>query len=361
MTDIGMIQIGIGGSTHMRRFRLGLTSLSSLVFIIAAPNVAAQSCGTYGAQDCNPGVVYNSSGAPSFDPLHVNVAQPLQGARSFNIRTSPNVSITRIYGQQPLANIGDRPSGLTGGCNPATTSYCRQNVGTPVSISPIQAPVFSGSVISAPVIAAPVQTISPVVTPTVRFGGGFNPAAAQPRQYGENVFTPGIAHVPTSYVDRNPHTAERLLASGVTRSHTSLSVPTTSSSIQLAAPVSHSVSGGITSPVEADGGYWEQVSGPTLIGDTLATQVVCRRQAPVVQQPVQVQTRTQVVRPIVAVPTPVPVYCGATKVSNRYGIVGQPQIAPAGAFGGQFGGPVHGQQFSAVPNYNGTSHGPWKF
>ena len=324
----------------MRGFRLGLTSLSSLVFIIAAPGAAAGSCGTFSDQSCNnPGVVYNASGAPSFDPVNVNVAQPLSGSRSFHIRTAPSVSITRLYSQPTLASVGDNPSGFTGGCNPTTTQYCRQNVATPVNVS------FAPQIqqIQAPIIAAPIRTvsstISPIVTPTVRFGSGFNPAAAQPRQYGEDVFTPGIAHVPTSYVDRNPATAERLLASGITRSHNSLSLS------------SHSVSSGPTTAVEADGGYWEQVAGPTLFGDTLATQVVCRRQAPVVQQQAQVQRQvyTQVVRPVIAVPTPVPVHCEPTVVHNRYGFAGQALRVPS-------------PQFSGLPSHNGLQQqGPWKF
>lgn len=295
----------------MRRFQYGLTTVSSLVFMMSAPAALAGNCDAYGGQNCNPGVVYNAGSNQYFDPLTINVQQPLEGLRSVNIHTAPTVSITRLYGQKTLASVGDKPNGFKGGCHPTTTSYCRQDVGTPVSVS-LNRPV------ARPVIAAP--HVAPVLRPTVRFGGGFNPTAYQPRQYGENTFTPGIAHVPTSYVDRSPATAARVLASGVARSHNTLSYGhssySTGSSAFVAAPLQHTVSTSTaTTPVDANGGYWEQVSGPTLFGNTVATQVICRRQAPV--QPVQIQR--QVVRPIIPVPVAVPTYCRPGQVTNRYG------------------------------------------
>lgn len=358
----------------MRKFRLGLTSLSGLVFVLAVPSAFAGNCGQFGGQNCDPGVVYNSAGVAIADPLQVNVAQPLGGLRSVHIRTAPAVSITRIYGERgALAGVGDSPSGFTGGCNPTTTAYCRQNVGTPVNA------VFNAQptqqFVAGPVIAAPV--VSPVVTPSVRFGSGYNPAALAPRQYGEDVFTPGIAHIPTSYVDRSPHTAERLLQSGTTRTASNFSF-NSASTASIAAPIasSHSFAShsaaptGHTSPVDANGGYWEQVSGPTLFGDTLATQVVCRRQAPVVQPKVEVvqtqQVLTQVVRPIVAVPTPVPVYCQPTKVNSRYAFGQQvPKVktpsfnnfnAGRVPFAGQNFGPSFGQvPFGGAAQFAGSA------
>ena len=71
---------------------------------------------------------------------------------------------------------------------------------------------------------------------------------------------------------------------------------------QATAPVLTS-NGTYASNVGADGTYWEKTSGPTFFGDTLATQVICKRQLP-----------TQVVNPVVnvpyAVPTPVATTCG---------------------------------------------------
>ena len=343
----------------MRRFRLGLTSISSLVLMTVAPAALAGNCGTYGTQNCDPGVVYNASGAPSFDPLSVNINQPLHGLRSVHIHSAPQVSITRLYGQQTLASLGDRPSGFQGGCHPTTTQYCRSDAGVPVNVA------LSRPQVQAPVIAAPVSVVSPIVTPQVRFGSGYNPAAFQSRQYGENVFTPGIAHVPTSYVDRSPHTAERLLRSGLTRSYNTASYnsssfsaasPYAGGSVQITQPsfsTHTTVPTGNTTPIEADGRYWEQVSGPTLFGDTLATQVVCRRQAPVAQ-PIQVQR--QIIRPVIAAPAPV--YCEPSRVTSRYGFSSGSVQAPSV----QFQGFQQGLNSGYGQSYNsGFGQGRWTY
>lgn len=68
---------------------------------------------------------------------------------------------------------------------------------------------------------------------------------------------------------------------------------------QPSAPVmqnSGPMAGTYGSSVAADGTYWEKTSGPTAFGNTIATQVICKRQLP-----------RQVVNPVIGVPTPVPV------------------------------------------------------
>jgi hypothetical protein len=85
---------------------------------------------------------------------------------------------------------------------------------------------------------------------------------------------------------------------------------------QPGAPVlqqSGPMAGAYGSTVAGDGTYWEKVSGPTSFGNTLATSVICKRKLP-----------TQVVNPVIGVPTPVPVPvpqgCETVKVpGGRYG------------------------------------------
>jgi len=85
---------------------------------------------------------------------------------------------------------------------------------------------------------------------------------------------------------------------------------------QAGAPVlQHSgpMAGSYGSSVGHDGTYWEKVSGPTSFGNTVATSVICKRKLP-----------TQVVNPVIGVPTPVPVPvqqgCETVKVpGGRYG------------------------------------------
>ena len=64
---------------------------------------------------------------------------------------------------------------------------------------------------------------------------------------------------------------------------------------QAGAPIAQG-DGTYSSTVGADGSYWEKVSGPTVMGSTIATSVICKRKLP-----------TQVVNPTVGVPYPVPV------------------------------------------------------
>jgi len=59
-----------------------------------------------------------------------------------------------------------------------------------------------------------------------------------------------------------------------------------------------SPSGNVVGGVDGSGGYWEKVSGLTMFGDTVATSVVCRRQAP--------QKTSQILSPVYGVPQPVP-------------------------------------------------------
>jgi len=65
----------------MRKFRLGLTSLSGLVFVLAVPSAFAGNCGQFGGQNCDPGVVYNSAGVAIADPTYAQ--HPLFQSRVF--------------------------------------------------------------------------------------------------------------------------------------------------------------------------------------------------------------------------------------------------------------------------------------
>jgi len=80
---------------------------------------------------------------------------------------------------------------------------------------------------------------------------------------------------------------------------------------QATAPVL-TQNGTYASNVGSDGTYWEKTSGPTMFGNTMATQVICKRKLP-----------TQVVNPVVnvpyAVPTPVPTCTPSTQGHSHQG------------------------------------------
>lgn len=293
--------------------------------VMAAPALAGGNCNS---GNCATPVQVMPSYAPEFGPMTIRTENPMGHLRSVNFQRAPNVSIMRVHGMGPTANLSDAPSGFTGGCHPTSTTYCRQNTGTPVQIQLNQAP-------AAPRI--------------VRTGGGYDASKFTPRTYGDASLVPGIAYLPTSKVVRDPAAAQQVLdsgrtvaqpvlgrdtfggtaphmgmvapqyqTSGFTQSQGLFLAPTRSgpSFGQAGAPVfqnSGPMAGSYGSSVGADGTYWEKVSGPTSFGSTVATQVICKRQLP-----------RRVVNPVinVPVPVPVPVQHGCQTVaapSGRYG------------------------------------------
>lgn len=248
-----------------------------------APAFAPAHCGP---APCAQPVDVRHFGAPSSQALTIGVHQPLGNPNNrFQFNQGQNVSITRLYNSQNV-NLSDAPSQFTGGCKPQSTEYCR------------------GGVSAAPIVAAPVLKAPVAHRPHL------NPNRFASRQYGDNTFTPGIAHIPTSRVDRSWKNAQAVLNSGRARPqpfvsggnapHPSLlrSAPAHRSTFTHAAPVAQPLPSKpgavIASPVAADGTYWEKVSGPTQFGDVKATEILCKRQLP-----------RQVVNPVIDVPVPV--------------------------------------------------------
>lgn len=364
-----------------------ITGGVSILGVLAISSTANANCfpgqGSAG-QNCNPGTVVVNPYTPEFGPVTIHNREPLGHLRSVNFQRSPNVSITRVHGLSNNVALDDAPSRFTGGCHPSSTVYCRAGSGAAA------APIAHAPVVRAPVVRAPILSVP---QPRLRtwIGGGYDPAKFIPRQYGENTFTPGIAHIPTSIVDRSPERADQVLNSGRTipqpianggvapRSETYhiaqnagpnaqfvqgpvlvgpiLSGPVFANGLpalptpapvrapvyqaqptfsqqtfnqpsfapqsfgQPTAPV-HAGNGVYGSNVGADGTYWEKTSGLTQFGDTVATQVICKRQLP-----------TQQVHPVIGVPTPV---C----VSPGHGAHGQ-----------------HGAGFAPVQNGQHNGHG----
>jgi len=316
---------------------LGVLAMSSTAF--------ANGC--FAGQNCNPAPVVVDPYTPQYDAVTIRNTEPLGHLRSVNFQRAPNVSITRVHGLAPNVALNDAPSGFTSGCNPSSTVYCRAGSGA-------AAPIAAAPVYSAPAYSAPVQ--QPLRT---WIGGGYDPSKFIPRQYGENTFTPGIAHIPTSIVDRSPERADQVLNSGRTVAQPIAGYggvaprPETYHVLQNAGPNAQLVQGPLitgpvlsgpvfanglpalqptgpapilrqpalnipvnsvgysqgyaqpTAPVVAqngtfasnvgsDGTYWEKTSGLTTFGDTVATQVICKRKLP-----------TQTVHPVIGVPTPV--------------------------------------------------------
>jgi len=356
----------------MRHFQKLALLAGSLGLTATAMPAMAGGCGFGGnPYACNAGTQVQSWGTPQLAPTTVNIMPPMGHLKSVNYTRSPNVSITRLHGMAPTAALTDFPSGFTGGCLPSSTQYCRSNAGTPINMSLNAAPQMQAPVIAAPFtasslsVAAPAQSFNftaPLPAPRiVAIGGGYDPSKFAPRVYGENNITPGIVHAPTSFIDRDPtRAAMALQRASYSNYSTSTMSPYAGASVQLggstvmggtsfgtSSTLSTGTAGTPYTGVDASGGYWEKVSGVTRFGDTIATQVICRRQAP--QPKAQVQQQ-RVVRPVIGVPVPVPTpvpYTVNVPVAGvqgcipapvhggiaRYGFSGQGRVMPVGYAG----------------------------
>ena len=257
--------------------------------------------------NCNRSV----AGTGTLDRVNSYVTPPYGYLKTFEYKNTPNVNVTRVRSRAPMINLNDVSTGYSGGCKPAATSYC-QTGGARL----VQMP--------RPIMPAPVAQ--------VRVGAGNHQANLAPRQYGDNVLTPGIAHIPTSIVDRSPITH----IDGVPQQSVN-SVTTGSGSYgggystarrvapAISRPISRSMGGNIighvsggsytyTKPGTPD--YWEKTSGPTSVDGLPATLIICRRPG------TAGATQTvNVVRPVIGVP-----YAAPTPV--RVPVMARPGCAP---------------------------------
>lgn len=282
---------------------LGAVGTLGLLTISTAAQ-AGHCGGQYMSPQCNVPVHHIPGPAPQFDAMTVTSVNPMGHLRSIDFQRSPHVSIMRVHGIGQTANLSDAPIGFTGGCHSQSTSYCRQATVAPV--------------------------MPQVIRPTApRFGQGYDPSKFTSRQYGENTFTPGIAHIPTSIVDRSPINADRALNSGraVPQAIANGGIAPRPSMITRQAPRAPMSYG---QNIGSNGGYWEKVSGPTMIGNTMATQVICRRAAP-----------ARVVRPVIGVPTPVP-----TPVPVHAGCASHNSVHGHSAPSAPDGNPVQGNPYA---------------
>ncbi|GHB02882.1 hypothetical protein GCM10009069_27050 [Algimonas arctica] len=295
-------------------------------------------CGVAG---CDTGVSYVPSPTGHSGPTTIENRTPYDFLDSVHFQRSPHVSITRVHGMAPNVGLADAPGGFTQGCHPQSTTYCRSGHQGSAAVSTTSvrtASVAAPTYVPPPVMQAPIVAPQPhmprphVQERVVAIGGGFDPSKFTPRIYGDPyTITPGIAYLPTSIVDRNPYRAQAVLDAGpggVTPALTGMPIgplPTprppapvmmhqpmmqppnvhvprvqpymthprppymSGPQVQPSIPTGYPGAAGAPykmtngrygSTVGADGTYWEKVSGPTQIGNTVATQVICKRRLP---------------------------------------------------------------------------------
>lgn len=305
----------------MRIYRLLSTAIGGVLFA-GVSSAAHAGCFGAPAPNCNPAPISHpapvSYPAPMdrLAPVNTYGQNPYGHLRTVEYKNTPNVNVMRLRSRGPMVRLNDGPSGLTGDCNP-TGVYCGAPQGRPVQGRPVNV-TFA----PAPQYVAPPAPVQPRVT----IGSGYNPAAFAPRQYGSTDFVPGIAHVPTSIVDRSPITHIDGVPQPTVRSITTapMSAPMMAAPMMPAPMTSYSTNrsyvantmptrrpaGNVIGNVVTNqysyqpasgGAYWEKASGPTIVDGLPATQILCRREAP---RPAPVNVR--VVSPVIGVPYPVP-------------------------------------------------------
>ena len=187
---------------------------------------------TYGSLDITPGIVHAPTSIVDRDPQRAQAALDRIAPGS----VTPALSGVPIRHGQPYAapwRLDPVPFAIPADPAPTGVVPAARPVPAPMMAPPMMAaPVMQGSFAPMPVMNAPV------------LAGGSIPTGF-----------PGAAGAPVPQAD-----------------------------------------GTYASTVGADGTYWEKVSGPTAMGSTVATSVICKRKLP-----------TQTVNPQVGVPYPVPV------------------------------------------------------
>ncbi len=265
----------------------------------ASPALAGSNCGTVAGDRCNPGYVYSQSPVVS-SPVSTHYGQPYDHLRRFEYVQTPQVNVTRIETGRTFASVSDAPAHSWPGCGGQSGVICRQ---------PAPAPIMAPA--PRPVMAMPAP--APVMR-SYSVNHDYDASKFQSRQYGTTDFVPGIAHIPTSIVDRSVANRDALLASGTVVAQPVLHT----NSSYSATTISHASSSN-TVAYNNDGTSWSKASGPTFVDGMYASEVLCKQPAPV-QQRVQVhQQAYQVVRPIVNVPYAVPVAVPGPVVNVRGG------------------------------------------
>ena len=266
----------------------------------AAPALAGSNCGTVAGDRCNPGYVYSQSPVMT-SPVSTHYGQPYDHLRRAEYVQTPQINVTRIETGRRLASLSDAPSHSWAGCGGASAVTCAAPAPAPIMARPMP--------MAAPVVMAPAP--APVMR-SYSASHSYDASKFQSRQYGTTDFVPGIAHIPTSIVDRSVANRDAILASGTVVAQPVLHTNSSYSTVSTASTSN-------TVAYNADGTSWSKASGPTFVDGMYASEVLCKQPAPM-QQRIQVhQQAYQVVRPVVNVPYPVPVAVPGPTVNVRGG------------------------------------------
>jgi len=266
----------------------------------ASPALAGSNCGTVSGDRCNPGYVYSQSPVVSA-PISTHYGQPYDHLRRSEYVQTPQINVTRIETGRRHASLSDAPAHAWAGCGGGHGQItCAAPAPAPIMARPMP-------VMPAPVMMAPAPVVAPAPLRSYSASHSYDASKYVSRQYGSADFVPGIAHIPTSIVDRSVANRDAILASGTTVAqpvlHTNSSYSTVSNTVAQ----------------NMDGTSWTRASGPTFVDGMFASEVLCKQPAPAAPRVQVHQQAYQVVRPVVNVPYPVPVAVPGPVVDARGG------------------------------------------
>ena len=271
----------------------------------ASPALAGSNCGTVSGDRCNPGYVYSQSPVVT-SSVSTHYGQPYDHLRRSEYVQTPQINVTRIETGARHASLSDAPAHSWAGCGSIGAVTCAAPAPAPIMARPMPMPVMP-----APVMMAPAPVTAPAPLRSYSASHSYDASKYVSRQYGSTDFVPGIAHIPTSIVDRSVANRDAILASGTTVAqpvlHTNSSYAATSNTVAQ----------------NLDGTSWTRASGPTFVDGMFASEILCKQPAPVAPRVQVHQQAYQVVRPIVNVPYAVPVAVPGPVVNvrgnSRYG------------------------------------------
>lgn len=330
--------LSIGGSVAI------ISLMSGPALAGGPSNCANIGAGHGQSQNCNTSISYVRTPTGYSGPTTIENRTPYDYFDSVHFQRSPHVSITRIHSLEPGVGLTDSPVGFTAGCHPESTTYCRSGQSSQATRTVSSAPTYSPAPVMAAPTPMPPRIVATgggfdpskftpriygdpyTITPGIAYlpttvvdrnpyraqavldagPGGVTPALTgmpigplptprpySPRPYSANAgaVQPRMMQAPA--VQRPVMQAPMMMRPQVQpqmvqprmmqqpmmqRPMMRPSIPT---GYPGAAGAPYQMSNGrYGSRVGADGTYWDKVSGPTQYGNTVASQVICKRRLP---------------------------------------------------------------------------------
>jgi len=214
---------------------------------------------------CSTRSVVHNAAADPLATINYTYSNPYGHLKTFAYKNTPDVNIMRIHARPPMAALSDVPTQFSNGCNPVTPSSCGRKIEVIISKpAPVYKPVMR---------PAPVPVMRPAPHSFVR------PPVIQHMPFAS--VAPVAPVAPVQFQSHNFGMPNNIMGGKV---------------------IGHVSGGSYTYQKSGSADYWEKASGATVVGGLPVSQIICRRAGSAATS-----QRVNVVRPVIGVPTAVPV------------------------------------------------------